>query len=307
MRGLHSICGGPLQTIMPVESIRPRARSEALLRRKTASSPRFIVSGYVAARLIKLVGNFLKGPCYLFYLLCPSRRFVIPADARPLVPSRTAQSVPRTVWLTNFSARVSLPVYLNYLFNRLMAPAYRFRFMDDRDAACFVARECPGRTADLYGRLQIGAARADLWRLLVLQRYGGVYMDIDAHVVRPMQSVVSADASEVYLEHKAGALTNYFLASIAGNPRLAAVIEAVLKNIETCAGDDVAGLTGPGVLDAVVGPLTANRAYYKVTCYQGTFTNEFFQYLDSAEEKWFRQQRRVAIVKPDTCLESPNA
>lgn len=274
--------------------------------RKTSSCrARFVVSGYLAARIIKLIGNLVKAPCYLHYLLCPSKRFVIPADAKPLLKPRHAQAIPRTVWLTNFSGRVTLPVYLNYLFNRLMAPSYRFRLMDDRAAAAFIAREYPGRIAGLYRRLQIGAARADLWRLLVLQKSGGVYMDIDAHLVRPLRSVVSADATDVYLEHKAGVLTNYFLASASGNPRLAAVIEAVLRNIETRAGDDVAGLTGPGVLDAVIGPLAVDRVYYKDTCYQGTFTNAFFQYLDSAEAKWCTQQQRVAIVAPDAYLENP--
>ncbi|WP_354037796.1 glycosyltransferase [Bradyrhizobium sp. S3.2.6] len=37
-----------------------------------------------------------------------------------------------------------------------------------------------------YSRLQIGAARADLWRVLVLLHEGGIYVDIDAtfsHVI----------------------------------------------------------------------------------------------------------------------------
>jgi mannosyltransferase OCH1-like enzyme len=97
--------------------------------------------------------------------------------------------------------------------------------------------------------LQIGAAQADLWRLLVLGHSGGVYLDIDAHIVWPLGFRIEPDYRELYFEHKAGRLTNYFIASASGNPHLDLVIASILSNIANVTTDDVAELTGPPVFN----------------------------------------------------------
>src|SRR5262249_37915257 len=155
----------------------------------------------------------LKAPCYLHYIAFPKKRFVIPRHAKPLLSTTRQASIPRTVWQTNYTDRVTLPVYINFLFNRLISPTYEFRFMDDADADNFVSANYPGREWRAYSKLQIGAARADFWRVLVLHKFGGVYLDIDSHVVWPLEFIVGPQTQELYLEHKDGALSNYFLAS----------------------------------------------------------------------------------------------
>lgn len=253
------------------------------------------IARFVSARFIKLVGNFLKAPFYLLYLVQPNKRFVIPHRANPLLKINRASNIPRTVWQTNYTDHVTLPVYVNYLFNRLLAPGYEFRFMGDLDAEEFVRTEYPGRVFDLYSRLQIGAARADLWRILVLQKYGGAYLDIDAHLVWPLERIIPRDAEELFLEHKEG-LSNYFLASREENPHLQAVIEEILNGIERPSPSDIFEMSGPAVLNRVLDKASIRSAPYKITCYQGTFTNEFFQYVDCPIGKWSKAQATHGIV-----------
>lgn len=36
---------------------------------------------------------------------------------------------------------------------------------------------------------------------------------------------------------------------------------------------------------------------YRHAVNQGSFTNEYFQYIDKAEGKWNRQQRHTAVIR----------
>jgi len=128
---------------------------------------------------------------------------------------------------------------------------HRFMVTDEREA--FVREHFPAEVLGAYQQLQIGAAQADLWRLLVLQKFGGVYMDIDAHLVWPLHWSVPPEATELYLRIKTGEISNYFIASAPNSPRLQRVIDRVVQNIRERSSENVYNLTGPGVFNEVLG------------------------------------------------------
>lgn len=45
-------------------------------------------------------------------------------------------------------------------------------------------------------------------------------------------------------------------------------------------------MTGPDTLNNAIGDKEVNFRRDKVTCAQGTFTNEYFQYIDKPGSKW---------------------
>ncbi|MGJ7461866.1 glycosyltransferase family 32 protein [Halomonas sp. MA07-2] len=247
------------------------------------------------SRVIKLLANITKVLSYPFHWLLPNKRFTLPEQAAPLLKGGKPSRIPRIIWQTNFTNRVTLPVYLNYLFNRLMAPRFDYRFMITEARREFIAEHYP-EILPHYERLQIGAAQADLWRLLVLQKFGGVYLDIDAHQVWPLSCVLGAEREELYVTTRRGELSNYFIASAPGNPHMQAVIDQIIKNIT---GDTVTGVfdtTGPGVFNKVLDKAIVPTVSYRHAVHQGSFTNEYFQYIDKAEGKWTRQQHNTAVV-----------
>ena len=245
-----------------------------------------------------MLGNFLKLCCYGFHGIFPKKRFLI----NPAVPAlRNCASKPiitKTIWQTNFTDSVTLPVYLNYLFNRLMAPTFEHRFMVTQQRERFVRENYPGRIFNAYLRIQIGAAQADFWRVLVLQKYGGVYMDIDAHLVWPLEKIFKPEQEELFLQIKTGEISNYFIASKPNNPNLAAIIEQIVENIENESSENVYDLTGPGVFNKVLGNRNVPKRYYLYTCNQGNFTNEYFQYIDKPQGKWTKEQKKVPVLMP---------
>ncbi|MGK0256270.1 MAG: mannosyltransferase OCH1-like enzyme, partial [Arcobacteraceae bacterium] len=87
----------------------------------------------VANRLIKLSGALVKIFGYPFHFVFPKVRFTIPKQSDPFFKSSTIYKIPKIIWQTNYTNKVSLPVYCNYLFNRLISPDYEYRYMGHED------------------------------------------------------------------------------------------------------------------------------------------------------------------------------
>lgn len=254
------------------------------------------VTRFLISRLIKVSANALKGGCYLLHLAFPNARFTIPSSSPALLKRNKAKRIPRILWQTNFTNRVTLPVYLNYLFNRLMSLNYAYRLMNDAECLEFVRTTYPGPILDAYKNLRIGAARADFWRMLVLMEHGGVYMDVDANLMWPLDAAIPDDNSELFVLDRSNKVTNFFLASEPGNPLVARTVDSILTNIGSDGETDVFNLTGPGAMRAVLTGARFSVDSYRYVCDQGNFTNEFFQYVDHPHGKWTRQQMKASLL-----------
>ncbi len=252
---------------------------------------------YFVSRIIKIFANLMKMLCYIFHFIFPNKRFILPKHSAPLFHKENDSLIPKTLWQTNYTNHVTLAVYINYLFNRLLSPSFEYRFMITADRANFIKSHYSQEIYESYSRLQIGAAQADFWRLLVLQKCGGVYIDIDAHFVWPLGRIINPEYSELYLMTKKRDISNYFIASVKNNPHLEKMIEVLRNNINEDTLLNVYNLTGPGVFNLVLNKDEVNTTYYRYSCHQGNFTNEFFQYLDKPQGKWTKEQKKVDIVK----------
>ncbi|MFP3343668.1 glycosyltransferase [Halomonas sp. SIMBA_159] len=263
--------------------------------RRRKSKPHIVA----VSRVIKLVANVAKVLSYGFHALFPNKRFTLPERGAPWLSSQHDAVIPRIIWQTNFTNKVTLPVYLNYLFNRLMAPRFEYRFMITQARHDFIEQHFDSAWLDSYSKLQIGAAQADFWRLLALYHHGGVYLDIDAHAIWPLGKVVSADLEELYVTTRKGELSNYFIASRPGNPNVLKLIEQVHRNIEENQLTNVFELTGPGVFIKLLDQEQVPTVSYRHACNQGSFTNEHFQYIDKKAGKWTKEQQKVSIIRQD--------
>lgn len=250
------------------------------------------------SRLIKLLANVTKLLSYVFHAVFPNKRFTLPERAAPLLSPKGESVIPRIIWQTNFTGKVTLPVYLNYLFNRLMAPRFEYRFMVTDARRQFIADSFNEEVLACYDRLQIGAAQADLWRLLVLQKHGGVYLDIDAHAVWPLAQIVPGNIDELYVITRQGHFSNYFIASQPANPNVAKLIRRACANIEANESKNVFDITGPGVFNQELDQANVPTVSYRHACNQGSFTNEYFQYIDKPAGKWTKEQKKVEVVAP---------
>jgi len=178
-----------------------------------------------------------------------------------------------------------------------MSPTFEYRFMIDEDRVAFIKSNYSSKIYDSYLRLQIGAAQADFWRVLVVQKNGGAYLDIDGHFVWPLGYIVGSEYPEIYILTKTGDVTNYFFASKRNNIHLEKMIDIILKNIDENTITNVFELTGPRVFQEALKGTEVKLVSYRCSIHQGNFTNEYFQYIDKPQGKWTRVQAKIGIVK----------
>lgn len=238
-------------------------------------------------RLCKIFGTLVKTISYPFHWILPNKRFTIPSVSSAKLTSNKKFLIPKTIWQTNYTNKVSLPIYINYLYNRLMSLDWEYRYVSTEERLSFIQQHGTPEQIAAFCRLTVGAAQADFWRIFVLNELGGVYMDIDGHAVWPLSKIIKPEVQELILSRQHD-YTNYFIASAPNNTLLIKILEQTINNIQSnnSKNESVYGLTGPGVLNEVIGDKKINHRNYKITCIQGSFTNEHFQYIDKPRGKW---------------------
>jgi hypothetical protein len=99
-------------------------------------------------------------------------------------------------------------------------PTWEFRLWTEENLPADPVRP------EILERLRAPVERADILRLEVLYRYGGVYVDGDLECLRPIDDAL-ADADFVGVCHKPGRITNTLIAAVPKHPLLAQALEQV--------------------------------------------------------------------------------
>lgn len=240
---------------------------------------------------MQLGGGLLKGWARLFHAVFPKRRWTLPAvsPAAPGSPPAPADSpIPRIVWQTNFTDRCTLPLWFNYRRNRRLSRDFEHRYVSTEAREAYLRAHAPSRVLRAYLRLEDGAAQADLWRVFALWREGGVYLDFDASLVQPLSRILAGREQVLLWNRKR--FTNYFMATVPGNPLFERFLETIVSNVEAHGGGSAPTIfhtTGPGALEPVVDTLPdPDYVPHRACCIQGAFSNEHFQYADRPGTKW---------------------
>ena len=95
------------------------------------------------------------------------------------------------------------------------------------------------------------AARADLWRALILYEYGGIYTDIDNAPRKLNATLIQETDQAFFVVEEAGYLSQYFMASAPKHPLLFLLIQSTIHRLYDLNDVDhqyVPFVTGPGAL-----------------------------------------------------------
>jgi mannosyltransferase OCH1-like enzyme len=132
-------------------------------------------------------------------------------------------------------------------------PDYKYHFYTDQDILDFIKTHYDREILSAYRKLQIGAAKADFWRYLVLQYFGGVYLDIDSLISMPLDSFLMPDDKAIITrENNPGHFVQWCLMIKKGHPIMQNVIYNVLKKINDRTETRLNYITGPPVLSETI-------------------------------------------------------
>lgn len=166
-------------------------------------------------------------------------------------------TIPAVLWATGPFAAKDLPRDFQKALDTWRNMLHvSIQYHDNAQAEAFVAREFPQYLPE-YQVLIPGAFKADLWRLLVLLKHGGVYADVGVHVVsqaspQPLrdfaQGLVHASLFMVDDDHPTfpGSVFQGVLAAVPGHPVIQHMVARVVANIRgRVYGAHALDITGP--------------------------------------------------------------
>ena len=219
--------------------------------------------------------------------VCPRDRSAGAAQARRsalhLLPvMRQGEHIPRRIHQTYSTTTLPDVFQQNQIRLRQSNPGWDYRLYDDTDADGYIGETYGPAILAYYRRInpRYGAARADLFRYLLMYREGGVYLDIKSTSTGPIGERLQPDdrywlatwRNRVGEPHQnygvwpdlrhlpAGEFQQWHIVTVAGHPFLRAVIGAVLNNIDRyhpC----IHGVGRAGVI-RVTGPVAYTRAIH---------------------------------------------
>lgn len=127
-----------------------------------------------------------------------------------------------------------------------MNPGYTMMLYDDTDIDIFIKTHFDNRVYSNFRKLNVGAAKADFWRYCALYVCGGVYLDMDSEITRPLDELIEAgDHCIITRESNPYIFNNWMMVFEKGHPIMKATIDRCCYNIENQVSNDICYLTGP--------------------------------------------------------------
>lgn len=92
----------------------------------------------------------------------------------------SASLIPRLIFQSWKNNELSQKLCENVLIWSKLNPEYDYFLFDDNAVGTFIEKEYGNNIFSLYRCVNVGAAKCDIWRLMVIYIFGGIYFDFDA-------------------------------------------------------------------------------------------------------------------------------
>ena len=128
-------------------------------------------------------------------------------------------------------------------------PEYTYHLYNDNDMDNFVNQHFYGEVAECYNKLNIIVAKVDFWRYLILYKYGGVYLDMDSSIEKPLHKLIKdEDQAIITAEGNPNLYVQWALIFSKQHPILKKTIELICINIKNNSyPNNIHKMTGPTV------------------------------------------------------------
>lgn len=186
--------------------------------------------------------------------------------------------VPKQIFQTFKTKKLPLITRYHIWNMKRKNPEYVYFFYDDQDIEKFLTEEFPSSYIEAYHKLTIGAAKADFFRYAVLYKKGGVYLDIDSTITKPLKRLIKEeDEAIISMERHENLYVQWGLIFSKNHPFLKKVLELMLDNIENHRyPNNIHATTGPTVFSEGIRQALQEDPNIPYTLFDGI---EFHGYL----------------------------
>jgi mannosyltransferase OCH1-like enzyme len=141
--------------------------------------------------------------------------------------------IPKVIWQTYKDPFDQLQPYMLDAVNtwKILNPEYEYRYMDDSQAAQFILEEYGQEWHDLFVGLPVGVMRGDLWRYMIIYKYGGIYTDLDTECLNPINTWLNEEYEIIVCPETNLHFCQWTFAASAGNPILKSVLDTIKEKL----------------------------------------------------------------------------
>lgn len=174
-------------------------------------------------------------------------------------------------------------------------PKFQIIWYTDKQCDLFM-KNFNVRIYNAYKKIKTGAFKADLWRLCILYKNGGIYADNQMTIYKPIENLLKyiiPDNTHHFIsvldcKQSGGGIHNGFMIASIKHPFLKQCINDIVNNIENCNyTDNVFGVTGPICLYRSIQKVLLTPVEFKIgynyikdiTFYLLKFNWGLFQYI----------------------------
>ena len=202
--------------------------------------------------------------------------------------------IPKIIWQTYKDPYDKLTMYMYDAINswRLLNPDYEYKYMDDNQAAEFVLKEYGQEWHDLFIGLPVGVMRGDLWRYMVIYKYGGVYADLDTECLLPISSWMLDDKEFIVCPETDIHFCQWTFAATAKHPILESVLNLIkdrLLNPEYGSPHFVHSHTGPAIWTAGINKalnISVSNLIEDVDLLNSSYNAKLYNFHCYGKEQW---------------------
>lgn len=180
--------------------------------------------------------------------------FFTPADPVAL-KSSSPTKIPKKIFQTWKTSTVKPSVSKVIEELKQNNPEYEYYFFSDSDCQDYLLANYGNEYLVAFNKLKPGAFKADFWRYALLAKEGGVYIDLDMKMKKPLRELIDSDTDfYVVKDIPHSAIYQAFVAVVPNHPVLIGSTEECYKNIiNDNMGDWVSDLsvTGPTMMGKI--------------------------------------------------------
>ncbi|MBB3950210.1 tetratricopeptide repeat protein [Aureimonas jatrophae] len=136
-------------------------------------------------------------------------------------------------------------------------PGFSHRLWDDASARRFIDQEAAPEVGLAFGRAREPAMRADIFRLALLAREGGVWADADDRCRRGIMPLLERGAGLICYQEDLGSLGNNWLAARPNHPVVVEALRAAAAAVNRGDSDILWLAAGPGLLTRIAAGVVA--------------------------------------------------
>lgn len=110
--------------------------------------------------------------------------------------------IPKVIWQTHEYEKENLPLYMQAAIGTWTEqnPDFVHRYISGSERRQFIAEGFGEQAAQIYDRGENNVVKADIWRLFVMYKHGGIYADIDTYCMAPIETFMQLDGSTFICE-----------------------------------------------------------------------------------------------------------